>query len=221
MRIRLNPLPVLTLFSVAALAMLLWLGGWQFSRYQDKRLLQDVAPPTVRLEPFEVIPGGLQLVYGVSEGKPGWRVFTPVRHGEQVLFVDADYLPGVETPDWRTVQPPRALAGPAVSGAVIRPHAPGAFAARPAPERHLWYAVDLAAMGAAAGLEGVEPYYVAMPYIGPTGEAAPNPFAESARGDPLPAARHLGYALTWWGLAASLIAVYLAFHARLGRLIIR
>jgi surfeit locus 1 family protein len=34
----------------------------------------------------------------------------------------------------------------------------------------------------------------------------------------MPPSRHVGYALTWFGLALTLIAVYLAFHHRAGRL---
>ena len=36
--------------------------------------------------------------------------------------------------------------------------------------------------------------------------------------DSLPPQRHFGYAITWWGLAIALLAVYLAFHHQKGRL---
>ena len=71
-----------------------------------------------------------------------------------------------------------------------------------------------------AGLANAETYYVALPYIGATGAAEPNPFAQPGGSDVLPPERHLGYALTWWGLAGALVGVYLAFHARQGRLVI-
>ena len=36
--------------------------------------------------------------------------------------------------------------------------------------------------------------------------------------DNLPPARHLGYALTWFGLALGMIGVYIALHIARGRL---
>jgi surfeit locus 1 family protein len=209
---------MLTLFSAVALALLVLLGAWQWRRYEDKRLVQGLAASTVSLEPFLPIPEGRQLVFGARDGRPGWRVFEPVRYGDRVVFVDAGYVAGAAAPDWRVVPASKALAAArAVSGEVVHPRGPGAFAARADPARRLWYGVDLPAMAAAAGLHDVEPWYVAMAYIGPTGAAEPNPFARPAA-EPLPPERHLGYAITWWGLAAALVAVYLAFHARQGRL---
>ena len=46
----------------------------------------------------------------------------------------------------------------------------------------------------------------------PDGAVLPRPEV-----DPVP----LGYALTWWGLAGALVGVYLAFHARQGRFVIK
>jgi surfeit locus 1 family protein len=143
-------------------------------------------------------------------------VFEPVRYGERIVFVDVGYIAGAEPPDWRTARSAPALAGArGVSGITMKPRPPGPFAAPGKADQRIWYAVDLPAMAAAAGLADVEPYYVAMPYVGPTGAAEPNPFVGVR--DPLPAERHLGYAITWWGLAATLVGVYLAFHARQGR----
>ena len=36
--------------------------------------------------------------------------------------------------------------------------------------------------------------------------------------DAMPPARHLGYALTWYGLALVLLAIYFAYHISVGRL---
>lgn len=220
MRIRLKPLPVMTLFAVVAFAFLVMLGVWQWRRYDDKRLLATAPIDTVALEPFTPLPEGMQLVFGVRDGRPGWRVFTPVRYGDAIVFADVDFVPGAETPDWRTVAPPQALVGArAVTGISVTPRARSVFAAKADPGRRLWYQVDLPSMAAAAGMANVAPYYVAMPYTGADGSATPNPFAGAAARDPLPPERHLGYAITWWGLAGALVGVYLAFHARAGRFV--
>lgn len=221
MRIRLKPFPVMTAFSVAAFIFLLFLGWWQWSRFQEKRFLADAVIDEVALAPFTVIDGAPQLVYAARDGQPGWRVFHPIRYGDVAVFVDAGYVPGAATPDWRALPAPLALSGArAVTGIPVTPRKQSAFAAKNDPAAHVWYQIDLPAMGAGAGLDRVEPYYVAMPYVGATGQAEANPFAGAAAVDPLPPERHLGYAVTWWGLAAALVGVYLAFHARAGRLVV-
>lgn len=222
MRVRLNPLPVMSVLSAIAFVILIAFGQWQWSRYEEKRLLKAATPDAVALEPFTPLPDALQFVFGIRDGAPGWRVFEPVRYGDRVVFVDVGFLPGADAPDVAATAPSRALAeARAVSGEVVRPRRPSALAPKADPARRLWYQVDLAAMTAAAGLEGAETYYVAMPYIGATGAAEPNPFVGAGAADVLPPERHLGYALTWWGLAAALVGVYLAFHARQGRLVIK
>jgi surfeit locus 1 family protein len=82
----------------------------------------------------------------------------------------------------------------------------------------LWFAVDLAAMGRNAGLEDVADYYVAAAYVGADGRAVANPFALAPGADALPPARHLGYSLTWYGLALVLLVIYFAYHVSVGRL---
>jgi cytochrome oxidase assembly protein ShyY1 len=74
-------------------------------------------------------------------------------------------------------------------------------------------------MGRNAGVENVADYYIAAPYVGADGRAVANPFALAPGADPLPPERHLGYALTWYGLAVVLLAVYFAFHVSVGRLV--
>lgn len=222
MRVRLNPLPLMSVLSAAAFVILILLGQWQWGRYQEKRLLRATTPDTVALAPFTPLAAGRQLVFGIHDGAPGWRVFEPVRYGDNTVFVDESFVPGADAPDWRALPPAPALAGArAVSGEVVHPRRPSRLAPKADPARRVWYQVDLQAMAAVAGIANVEPYYVAMPYVGPTGAAEPNPFAHAGAANELPPERHLGYALTWWGLAGALVGVYLAFHARLGRLVIK
>lgn len=220
MRIRLQPLPVMTAFVIAAFAVMIVLGVWQWGRYQDKRLLASAPVDEVALSPFTPVNNAVHLVYGARDGAPGWRVFTPVRYGDQIVFVDVAHAPGASPPDWRVIDPPPGLAeARAVTGIPVTPRARSAFAAKGNPETHVWYQVDLPAMAAASGVGAVAPYYVALPYVTAAGRSEPNPFAGAAARDPLPPERHLGYAITWWGLAGALVGVYLAFHARAGRLV--
>jgi surfeit locus 1 family protein len=157
----------------------------------------------------------------VLDGQPGWRVFAPVLYGEENLYVDAAFVPGADPPDWRTLRFPAALSLDApISGAAIRPGPPPPLTPAPVIADRVWFAVDLAGMARAAGMRSVADYYVATTYVGEDGRPIPNPFAQAGRGDPLPPARHLGYAATWWGLAIVLVGVYLAYHVSVGRLAI-
>jgi surfeit locus 1 family protein len=217
--LRFRPLPFMTLFAVIALAILFALGRWQFDRYIEKTRLAEQPVAEMTIAAYEPVADGLQLVYGVRGGEPGWRVFAPVRDGDRIVFVDADFAPGPEAPAWRELRYPAALRfGAPILGAAIRPGAAPAFSTPPQPLQRLWFHIDLAAMGRAAGLANVAEYYLATAYIGVDGRAEPNPFAVAAGVDPLPPARHLGYALTWWGFAIVLMGVYFAYHISVGRL---
>ena len=217
--IRFRPLPLMTLFAVAALVILLMLGRWQWERYEIKTRAAHEPVAQMTIANYEPLPEGLQLVHGLRDGAEGWRVFAPVRTGVQIVFVDSDFVSGLNTPNWREVRFPASLKfGAPVQGASIRPGPPAPLAPSPHPLERIWFDVDLAAMGRTAGLENVADYYLASPYVGADGRATPNPFALAAGVDPLPPARHLGYALTWWGLAAALVFIYFAYHASVGRL---
>ncbi len=214
-----KPLPIMTILALAALAVLLSLGRWQYERYHLKLAAAATPPAEMTLSAYEPIPDGLQLVYGVREGEPGWRVFAPVRDGDSVVFVDSDFVPGPALPDWRDIRYPRALSfDTPIRGASVRPEQPGPFTPPPRPLERIWYDVDLNAMARTAGLGQVADYYIAAPYVAPDGRAAENPFARTANLDPLPPERHLGYAITWWGLALMLMGVYFAYHISVGRL---
>ena len=90
--------------------------------------------------------------------------------------------------------------------------------AAPIPMRRLWFAVDLQAMARNAGLDNVAEYYIASTYMGADGRAMANPFALAPGADALPPARHLGYAITWYGLGIVLLIIYFAYHVSVGRL---
>jgi surfeit locus 1 family protein len=71
------------------------------------------------------------------------------------------------------------------------------------PARNLWFARDPAAIAAAKGLASVAPFYIEQEAPAPPG-GLPHPSALTVnlRND------HLQYALTWFGLAAVLVAVF-------------
>ncbi len=218
--IRFRPLLVMTLFSVVALAVLLALGRWQWERYDEKTAAAEEPVAELTIEGYQPIPEGIQFVHGVRTDtrEQGWRVFAPVAFGDTTVFIDAGFIPEVAPPDPSEVRFPAALrSGAPITGASIRPEPPAPLTLAPRPLQRLWFAIDLGAMGRNAGVENVADYYIAAAYVGEDGRATPNPFALAPGADVLPPARHLGYALTWYGLAIVLVVIYFAYHASVGR----
>ncbi|MDX2236074.1 MAG: SURF1 family protein [Hyphomonadaceae bacterium] len=216
--IRFRPLPIMTAFVVLTLGVLVLLGDWQMRRYQEKVALARAPAPEMTLADYEPVEEGVHFVYGVMNGGPGWRVFAPVREGETLIYVDSGFLPGVEPPAPDAVRFPPSLAhGAPIQGRSVRPGEVSPLAAPPSPADRLWFSVDLPAMARASGFDAVADYYIAADYVGEDGRAIENPFAQGGA-DPLPPERHLGYALTWWGLALTLLGVYFAYHVNVGRL---
>lgn len=222
--IRFRPLLVMSLFTVLALALLVALGRWQWERYEAKLAAADAPAPEMTLAEYAPIGEGLQFVYGLRPDtrEQGWRVFAPVQFGDSVVFVDSDFIAGVSPPDPREVRPSPALRfGAPINGASVRPDPPDAMTralSPPRPLQRLWFSIDLDAMGRNAGLENVADFYITATYVGADGRATANPFAHGPGVDPLPPERHMGYAITWYGLAAVLLGVYFAYHISTKRL---
>ncbi|MGE0596489.1 MAG: SURF1 family cytochrome oxidase biogenesis protein [Hyphomonadaceae bacterium] len=219
-----RPFLVMTVFTVLALALLVALGRWQWEKYDAKVAAAEEPVPEMTLQNYTPIESGIQFVHGVRPDthEQGWRVFAPVQYGDNTVFIDADFIPEITPPNPDEVRFPAALRlGAPISGASIRPEELSPLASAlspPRPLQRLWFAIDLAAMGRNAGIENVADYYVTANYVGADGRAAANPFALAPGVDPLPPARHLGYAITWYGLAVVLLGVYFAFHVSAGRL---
>jgi surfeit locus 1 family protein len=222
--IRFRPLPLMTILSVVSLAILLMLGRWQWERYEEKTAAAEEPVAETTIENYQPIPSAIQFMYGVRPDtrEQGWRVFAPVAFGDTTVFVDADFIPEVAPPDPSEVRFPASLRfGAPITGPSITPEPPARFTRAPDPLRRLWFAVDLDAMGRNGGLENVADSYIAASYVGADGRATRNPFALAPGADVLPPARHLGYALTWYGLAIVLLVIYFAYHGSVGRLSLR
>lgn len=222
--IQFRPMPVMTVLAIFALALLFMLGRWQWEKYERKIEAGDEPVAEMTIASYQPIPDGVQFVYGVRTDieEQGWRVFMPVQYGDTVVFVDADFFTGTRAPSPNEVRVPAALRfGAPITGASIRPGEPGPLTAPPNLVERRWHAVNLARMGRNAGLENVADYYVAAAYVGADGRATPNPFALPPGADNLPPARHMGYAVTWYGLALVLLVIYFAYHHSVGRFSLR
>src|SRR5262245_27801643 len=104
--IRFRPLPMMTLLTVIALAVLVWLGRWQWEKYVIKSAAAEEPIAEMTIADYQPLPDALQFMYGVRPDtrEQGWRVFAPVQYGDTVVFVDADFIPELAPPNPREVR---------------------------------------------------------------------------------------------------------------------
>ncbi|MPZ56077.1 MAG: SURF1 family protein [Rhizobiales bacterium] len=137
---------------------------------------------------------------------PGYWVFTPARLPDgRLLVVDRGFVPeGQQDPKTR---PQGQVSGEIrIIGALRWPEEPGWFTPGPDPALNLWFRRDPAGMALAKGLGPIAPFYVAQEApIPPGGMPKPGPLTVDLRN------MHLQYALTWYGLAAVLIVVFMSW----------
>lgn len=141
-------------------------------------------------------------------GGPGAWIMTPLRREDgSIVWVNRGFVPR----RGRDLAP--FAAAPAepvtVTGILRRPEPRGLHTPADDPAHHLWFVRDPAVLSAAAGLEAARtaPYTVdaaadltppeGLPQAGETRLTYPND--------------HLGYAVTWYGLAAACVAVFAVF----------
>ena len=228
--------PVLSICALLGLSVLLGLGNWQLQRLNWKRDLIEKTQERVAAEPqaFEAVEtlwregrdteympvevvGAYRHdleahVFGTYDAKPGYYVFTPLQSASgEYLYVNRGFVPqskkfveerlagqieGVQTVRglFRSAEENTGLAG----------------AMRPIDdlEKNVWYRRAPEAFARTAGIEA-PPVYIDsfgtenlsdLPQGGVTRIEFNN--------------RHLEYALTWFGLAATLVGVYTAFSLR-------
>jgi surfeit locus 1 family protein len=90
-----------------------------------------------------------------------------------------------------------------ITGALRWPEQRGMLTPRDDPARNLWFARDPAAIAAAKGFPSVAPFYIEQEApVPPGGLPHPSALMVNLRNE------HLQYALTWFGLAAVLVGVF-------------
>jgi surfeit locus 1 family protein len=222
-----------------ALAVLVGLGTWQLQRKAWKEdLIAQIETrshrPPVPIAPREtwdrwsaaadefrrVSVAGTFLhqyeapVYGLAPGTrgaplQGYYLFVPLRMADgSVVLVNRGFVPNdLRDPARRPRSQPAGEV--TVTGVVRAPENRSFFTPADVPAENRWFARDPQAIAAAAGLGPVAPFYVEAE---PTPGAGEWPQAARPRLD-LPN-NHLQYALTWYGIALTLVAVFGAFASR-------
>lgn len=219
-----------TVLMIVGLAVLANLGAWQWSRMHWKEgLIGAIKERTqsapiafaeldttesgdVRREYLRVVVSGLfrhdleRHVYQLGREGPGWHVFTPLLlDGKKTaVWVNRGYVPdALKAPDARPNSQPAGTVQ--LVGLYRLANRPGFFVPEADPALNIWYAPDTRSMSETAPkLDPVAEYYFdaersggGWPRGGTTNLTLTN--------------KHFGYAMTWWGLALTLIGVYVAF----------
>jgi surfeit locus 1 family protein len=218
-----------TLASLAAFLVLVGLGTWQVERLQWKESL--IAERQARLAaPLEPLPSDaedwrtwefrrvqmsgafrhdLEQLFGASaiDGQLGHHVLTPMlRRDGAALLVDRGWVPADKAHP--AARRESQIGGPVEVTGIARYRAdgePGWFTPDNQPQARLWFRYDLPEIEEAIGLELLPVVVEAdasanaggLPIGGRTRVELPN--------------NHLQYAITWYGLAAVLVAMYLGF----------
>jgi surfeit locus 1 family protein len=143
---------------------------------------------------------------------PGFHVYTPLETSDkQLVLVNRGFVPA--SLKEASVRSAGQVAGEvSLTGLVRRPTPQTAFVPASEPERNMFYWPDYATMlgsGSEAGKGGPSP----VPFF-VDAEASPENPGGFPKGGVTRLAlsnRHLEYALTWYGLALTLIGVFAAF----------
>lgn len=222
-----RPMPILTVLTLMALAFLLTLGVWQAQRMGWKQAelarweaasanpARDLDEALCADTPFEgrsvgFLPEtqtGNVRVYGrsLTDNSPGWRIFVPVLAPAcleaRIMLAETGFQPLLESGG--------ALA-PVTRWRIEAPLGTGPFTPSSDPAERSFYAFEAAGMEEALGLEDGA---LAADWWLAEDTGAPPAYLSAT-----PPERHFGYALTWFGMAVALLAVYLVFHAVRGRL---
>jgi surfeit locus 1 family protein len=224
----------LTAFAVVVLAILAGLGVWQLQRLQWKQALIDRIEARVEAPPLELsqalaqaaagadiefrlvegeavrLPGQTLRLFWTRGGRPGWRLIAPFRLADgTAMLVDRGFVTNEDYPAVTPLQGTQAL-----RGRLRGPDRPTAFTPDNRPQTNEWYWRDDAAMARALGLDPADlsPWLLSLENAG----GDPGPLISAALPEQIPN-RHLGYAITWFGLAACLVGVYLALVWKLRR----
>jgi len=216
----------LTVAAAISLAILIGLGVWQLQRLEWKaQVLADVAAAkasapipldeALRLDrpqyrrAYAECPGLGDAAYvelrAIQDGQPGVRLISACPLGARSVLVDRGFVG-----DTISARPPQTGSGAPmrITGVLRVPDPPNSFT--PPPDGRTFYGRDLVAMAAELGAADPYPVFLAA-------ETSSNPQWLALKPTPLPAEisnRHLEYALTWFGLAGALAAVYAAVLGR-------
>lgn len=221
----------ITVASLIATAILLALGTWQLDRRAWKhdliqRLEASIEAAPVPLDEVQGQPGEFLHVtakgrflpverhlFATYNGAPGWRVISPFELANgMIVLVDRGFAPQ----DMKDTTAGLKTGQEVTISGVVRYHGDDRTMFTPdnRPGEDVWYWWDFPALADSLALppdrrQRIGTYALQLEN---GGEASGWP--RPTRAVPELSDRHLGYAITWYGLAASLVVIYLIYIRR-------
>ncbi len=217
------------LLTLAMLAVLVGLGTWQVERMHWKngivaQIARAEASPPVPLignpSPFAKVQvtgqlrDDLSAFYGaeVRDTRTGpqmgsYLVQPLIRPDGRPILIERGWVPSERVDP--IAQP---LGTVTVTGFVHPAEQPGWFSASDDAATRTFYTLDPAAIGDALGLPRVAPFVLVA--LGPQ---PPQHWPDPAKHLPRPPNNHLQYAITWYGLAASLLVIFVIWSRKVLR----
>ena len=219
-----------TLVALPIVALLVGLGTWQLQRLAWKQdiiatmdartagapvpLDQALVLPAAEREWLPVMAAGRFLhdrqvaLYRISvDGKPGYWILVPLRLGDgRTVLVNRGWVPDsqVDAADRQGSEPGGIVW---VTGILRGPETPGTFTNPNDPEAGAWFWIELPALSQAVGVDLLPGVIHADP--GPEGT-----WPQGGQAEFRPRNDHLQYALTWYGLAAVALVIYVLLLRR-------
>jgi surfeit locus 1 family protein len=220
-----RPFPVLTIIAVPALAALIALGVWQSQRagWKADLIASFEQAATVETKSAEtVLCGGharqgavvsspqtegqsLRVFGHDATGAAGWRLFQPVHLPCGAVLAETGFE-AIDIGGPGGVLPAKPAATPTRFLVDVWPEKP-LMAAENTPADNEWHWFDGPAMAARLGVPALDQRFILTPLNG-----MPDYLTRT------PPETHIGYAVTWFGMAAAFAVIYALFHARAGRL---
>jgi surfeit locus 1 family protein len=148
-----------------------------------------------------------------ADGKPVFHVLTPLILSDgRALMVDRGIVPQ-QMRDPKTRRAGELEGIQHVVGVWRTPDPPNLFTPKPNLAKREWFSRDVKAIARSDGVQLVAPVLVEV-------DATPVPGGWPKGGQTVVSLpnNHLQYAITWYLMAAGLLAVYLSFHRQKGRL---
>lgn len=222
-------------FALPILAVLLGLGAWQVQRLGWKNaILAELAAAQAR-PPIEAPAEPLAYAHLTATGRlrPGAEALLGLEVRGTTL--GANLIAVLERPGARPLLVDRGWA-PAEGGNIARPEGEvtisgyarysdrrSVFAASDDPAGRRFYSFDVRAIAASLGAADALPYALTVVTpgapLGPSGLGAPpppmrGPIPDPASSFPTPGNPHLGYAITWFGLALAWVTIFILWAFR-------
>lgn len=224
-----------TILTIAALAVLIGLGTWQLQRkaWKDGLIAQiaarTTAPAIALEEALARASKGEDLEYtrvavtgrwvaadreahlwAPTTAGPGWHIYTPlVTAAAPVVIVNRGFVADAQR-DPSSRREPDAAVEVRLVGLLRKSEVKAMFTPDNAPDRNIWYWRDLDAMGRALLPDAkarLAPFFLDAEKGSPAGPLGPKGGVTRLN---IPNS-HLQYAVTWYGLALTLVGVYTAF----------